>query len=535
MFSEFRKYIAPTYYHDRCERTLHMHLYTMHKREILLTLAGFLSTFVLLLFIGLAGPNVTKLDVTQASEIFKTNHINMSTGSEILYKGPFVLITPTMSTYSQHLCLYVTFYLKNEEASETFHKDFVIALKIKAIEDEKSGKSVDILSEDLELGGGRLHHLYCSVKKCDPIQTFHLEFLEYQSYEFEVTFKGLESVHAKYVLNDIKFTFQSINTSFTTLTIWFRFVFLAAAFVITCWFTHSMHRFPYNDWSMEQKWIASLLPLLILYNNPFYPMIFLFGSSLPRLIEIIFQTTFYTCVMFFWVAFFHGIRQTNRSLSKFYAPKLVLLVTFWFTVTYVTSWSRIEKLEKPTLDEEAAFAGNGTLRLSSMLFYVSFISYLVYLVLLILAAFTELLAMPYFDLRLKLQGFLISFTVTIAVLVVIVSSPAPASVGLSSVSAEDENEIPKIPFLQLLPWTYDSSSSAAFLALFSISNLYIFFCAYFYYPSTASMMDTRIIRDNPTLSMMNDSDEEVIFGSDTEEPLHHPKLIDTPDDGEESD
>lgn len=210
-----------------------MHLYAMHKREILLTLAGYLSTFILLLFIGLAGPNVTKLDVTQASEIFKSNNINASVGSNILFKGPFVLITPSMSTYSQHLCLYITFYLKNEEASETFHKDFIVALKIKGIEDEKKSKSIDILSEDLELSGGRVHHLYCSIKRCDPIQTLHLEFLEYSSYEFEVTFKGLESVHEKYIIGDIRFTFQSINTSFTTLTIWFRFVFLAVAFVIT--------------------------------------------------------------------------------------------------------------------------------------------------------------------------------------------------------------------------------------------------------------------------------------------------------------
>jgi len=111
--------------------------------------------------------------------------------------------------------------------------DFIVALNIRGIEDEKTGKAVRILNENLELGGGRLHHLYCSVKRCDPIQTFHLEFLEYQSYEFEVTFKELESVHAKYVISDIKFTFQSINTSFTTLTIWFRFVFLVVSFLIT--------------------------------------------------------------------------------------------------------------------------------------------------------------------------------------------------------------------------------------------------------------------------------------------------------------
>lgn len=282
-----------------------------------------------------------------------------------------------------------------------------------------------------------------------------------------------------------------------------------------CWFTHSMHRYSFSDWSMEQKWIATLLPLLILYDSkynvlylihkvherssnlnitcpftdPFYPMIFLFSSTLPRLMEILFQTTFYTCLMFFWIAFFHGIRQTNRSFSKFYGPKALLLGIFWFSVTYVTSWSQIEKLEKPTLDEEAAFDMSTFLRLCSFLFYTSSITYFLYLAGLILAAFTELRAMPYFDLRLKLQAFLISFTLTISVLVVLISFPSPSSLSSSSFSPlEDDNEVSRIPLLQLLPWTYEFSSSASFLALFSVTNLYVMFCAYFYYPSTASLM-----------------------------------------------
>lgn len=208
-----------------------MHLYGMHKREIFLALAGFLSTFVLLLFIGLAGPNVTKLDIDKASDIFKKNNINSSLATNLLSKGPFKLFTPTMSTYSQHLCLYITFYLRNEESSETFNKEFIVALKMEGIKFE--GKGVIILDEELDLGGGRSHHLFCSDKRCDPIQVFHLEFLEYQSYGFTVSFKGLESIHEKYEITDIRFTFQSINSSFTTLTIWFRFLFLAGAFTFT--------------------------------------------------------------------------------------------------------------------------------------------------------------------------------------------------------------------------------------------------------------------------------------------------------------
>lgn len=210
-----------------------MHLYVMHKREVLVTLAGFVSAFILLLFIGLAGPNVSRLDVTKASEIFTNDNINDSISTELLQTGPFALYTPAMSTYSQHLTLYVTFFLKNEESSETFNTDFVIALRIEGLTENDPKNKVEILNEDINMAGGRMHHLFCSVKKCNPIQVFHLEFLEYQHYDFEVTFRKLESVHKKYGISDIRFSFQSINSSFTTLTIWFRFVFLATAFAVT--------------------------------------------------------------------------------------------------------------------------------------------------------------------------------------------------------------------------------------------------------------------------------------------------------------
>lgn len=283
-------------------------------------------------------------------------------------------------------------------------------------------------------------------------------------------------------------------------------------------------------------------------------MVFLFGSNLPRLMEIIFTSTFHSILMLYWLCFFHGIRQTNRTFGRFYCPKLLICGTFWLSVTYVTSWSRIEKLEKPTLDEEFSFHDSSLLKFCSFSFYVSIIVYTIYLSCLMLAAFTELRSMPYFDQRIKIQSFMISFSLTVAVLVVLINFPAPPSLSSSSFSAvEDQNEVSRIPFLQLLPWTYESSSSASFLALFSVSNLYVYFSAYFYYPSSSSLAgeyqesfpimrliilhetDSRIVRDNPTLSMMNDSDEEIIYEPDADRPLNQINLIETLEDDDDSD
>lgn len=490
----------------------------MHKREILLVLSAFLSIFILLLFIGLAGPNVTKQDKLTASDIFKEDKINNISASTILANGPFAVTTPSMSTYSQQLCLFLLFHLKNEETSESFNKDIEVFIKI---EGENDDEKKYLISDSL-----RKFQLYCSGKICDPIEVLHLAFVQYSKYQVTIKFAKLQSVHDKYVIDDITFSFQSINSSFTTLSIWFRFFFLVTSFLITCWFTHSLHKYPFADWSLEQKWTSLLLVLLLVFDNPLYPMQFLFGSSLPRLMEIFFECSLLCAIQLFWLCFFHGIRQNNRTWSKFYAPKIILVGTLWFIMFYTMSWAATNKLNNPLFDEVNQMNQSAFLQFCNFIFYFILFIYFIYLFILIINAVTELRSMPYFDVRLKLQIFLISFVLTIAVLVIALSY---------SSSMMDNISVSRIPFLQLLPFTYQSSSSAAFLSLFAITNLYVCICAYFYQPSINALMDARVVRDNPTLSMINDSDEDVIYGSDTEEPLNQPKLIDTKNDEEESD
>lgn len=114
------------------------------------------------------------------------------------------------------------------------------------------------------------------------------------------------------------------------------------------------------------------------------------------------------------------------------------------------------------------------MQLLSLAFYVAFASYFIYLIILVIAAFTELRSMPYFDVRLKLQTFLMLFVLTISLLTILLSSNTNFS---SSVL------ISSLPFLRLLPFAHFSSSSATFLSIFSLVNIYICACAYYYRPS----------------------------------------------------
>lgn len=55
LFSEFNKFITPAPYHDRCERSVHMRLYSLSKREFICAILAFFVCEFLSIFIGLAG------------------------------------------------------------------------------------------------------------------------------------------------------------------------------------------------------------------------------------------------------------------------------------------------------------------------------------------------------------------------------------------------------------------------------------------------------------------------------------------------
>ena len=38
-------------------------------------------------------------------------------------------------------------------------------------------------------------------------------------------------------------------------------------FSLQCWLAHSLRKYAIYDWSIEQKWMSVLLPLLLLYNG----------------------------------------------------------------------------------------------------------------------------------------------------------------------------------------------------------------------------------------------------------------------------
>ena len=135
----------------------------------------------------------------------------------------------------------------------------------------------------------------------------------------------------------------------------------------------------------------------------------------------------------------------------------------------------------------------GQLTTNQLIFYLLVFSYILYLVFLIIRAFGELQNMPYFDIRLKFMAILMFSVVIVCILVTVLRY----SSGIM-----DENFVPE--------WTSRYKNSVEFLFIYSLMNLYLYTMAFVYSPSKTAGMDS-LFHDNPTFSMINDSDEDVLY------------------------
>lgn len=127
LFSEFNKYIAPAPQHDRCERSVQMRLYTMHKREFVLVFMAFFAAFSLSIFIGLAGP-----PITEETEITAKQIMAMTNSTPSIASGPFMIKSQFLSTYNQQLWVFLRMWTSNSD-DELYDKSFKVNVAIDGV------------------------------------------------------------------------------------------------------------------------------------------------------------------------------------------------------------------------------------------------------------------------------------------------------------------------------------------------------------------------------------------------------------------
>lgn len=485
-YNEFKEELTP-YRDERFYRLAPMRLYTLSKRHFVLVLVVFLICFGLTVFIGISGPSTIAETKSNGEELLVKNHS--------LKTGPFNLESPPLTTYNQQLWL--TCLMQVEHSSVVaFQQHFEINVELKGVMQDAS---VMHISNSVHQKSRTLH---CG-EKCDEIIVVHLGYLNYTRYHINVSFKGLENVTYDIKVN---FMWKTYNPLFSQVEIWFRFVFVVLTFMVTCMFAHSLRKFSMRDWGIEQKWMSILLPLLLLYNDPFFPLSFLVNSWFPGTLDAFFQALFLCALLLFWLCVYHGIRvQGERKCLTFYLPKLVIVGLLWLSAVTLGIWQTVNELQDPTYQYKVDIANFQGMKI---FFLIVVTLYVLYLVFLVVRACSELKNMPYTDLRLK---FLTALT-----LVVLIISMVILYLRFGSKALQDN-------FVAELSTHYQNS--AEFLSFYGLLNFYLYTLAFVYSPSKNALYDSQL-KDNPAFSMLNDSDDEVIYGSDYEEmPLQNGRAI----------
>uniref|UniRef100_A0A6Q2WXN1 Transmembrane protein 181 n=1 Tax=Esox lucius TaxID=8010 RepID=A0A6Q2WXN1_ESOLU len=441
-YNELKEDLTP-YREDRFYRLAPMRLYTLSKRHFVLVFVVFLICFSLTVFIGIAGPKILSETKYSGDKLLAKNHD--------IKTGPFILKSPPLSTYNQQLWLTCVMQVEHSNVSQG-------------------------------------PFCFFPLQKCDEIIVVHLGYLNYTLYQVNVTFKGLENI--TYEVN-VNFMVSSSSCQHMPISVG-HFFFLCVHFcchVLQCMFAHSLRKFSMRDWGIEQKWMSILLPLLLLYNDPFFPLSFLVNSWFPGTLDAFFQALFLCSLLLFWLCVYHGIRvQGERKCLTFYLPKLVVVGFLWLSAVTLGIWQTVNELKDPTYQYKVDIANFQGMKI---FFLVVVTLYILYLIFLIVRACSELKNMPYTDLRLK-------FLTTLTFVVLIIS-------------------------MVILYLRFDIP--AEFLSFYGLLNFYLYTLAFVYSPSRNALYDSQL-KDNPAFSMLNDSDDEVIYGSDYEEmPLQNGRAI----------
>ncbi|XP_023146334.1 transmembrane protein 181 isoform X1 [Amphiprion ocellaris] len=483
-YNELKEDLTP-YRDDRFYRLAPMRLYTLSKRHFVLVFVVFLICFGLTVFIGIAGPRIIA-----EQEYNDTQFLVKNTSVKT---GPFNLVSAPLTTYNQQLWLTCVMQAQNSNMGD-FQQPFEISVELKGVMQDASVTHINKVQKS--------RTLHCGAK-CDEIIVLHLGYLNYTRYQVSVSFKGLENI--TYEIK-VKFVWKTYNPTFSQVEIWFRFVFVVLTFMVTCMFAHSLRKFSMRDWGIEQKWMSILLPLLLLYNDPFFPLSFLVNSWFPGTLDAFFQALFLCALLLFWLCVYHGIRvQGERKFLTFYLPKLIIVGLLWLSAVTLGIWQTVNELQDPTYLYKMDIANFQGMKVF-FLIVVSF--YILYLIFLIVRACSELKNMPYSDLRLK---FLTALT-----FVVLVISMVILYLRFGAKALQDN-------FVAELSTHYQNS--AEFLSFYGLLNFYLYTLAFVYSPSKNALYDSQL-KDNPAFSMLNDSDDEVIYGSDYEDmPLQNGRAI----------
>ncbi|KAJ6238837.1 transmembrane protein [Anaeramoeba flamelloides] len=192
-----------------------------------------------------------------------------------------------------------------------------------------------------------------TIRECVATKLFTLPHLKYPNYYFDLTTEIFSSSEP---LQEIKFEYQTVPRSRSILFVTFKSIF---AFFYLGIFVYVLKKYTSssaNKRSYEAKWVPYLVLSLFFWNNPFHAAVYTLGSKGWRILELIFESIFYSLFLLFCLCAFDMIRkkvknensnnenpQNKRLPLLFYLPKIIFAIVFDLMLTFEALFGRIKE------------------------------------------------------------------------------------------------------------------------------------------------------------------------------------------------
>eukprot|EP00640_Fibrocapsa_japonica_P001900 CAMPEP_0113937038 /NCGR_PEP_ID=MMETSP1339-20121228/3746_1 /TAXON_ID=94617 /ORGANISM="Fibrocapsa japonica" /LENGTH=441 /DNA_ID=CAMNT_0000939653 /DNA_START=105 /DNA_END=1430 /DNA_ORIENTATION=- /assembly_acc=CAM_ASM_000762 len=368
----------------------------------------------------------------------------------------------------EHRFLWVTAKFARPENTDpdlTFGWDQQMFVTVDGIVDPETKVDVHNLAKAHELK----EHVECIAGRdlCEDILVFFKTNIRFPTYHFLVEFRHPNELAQDINGNlDIALNIFYVNADYTAFEMGWGYLFMIITTVVAlmpvwgyywqlCWRLGS-----WKEWSMQQRWVAVLLPMLWFFNDPFFAgqVVEAPAHGLPEL-NIFFIATFVAVLLLYWLCLMDQIRTDHHATSvgsrkiawpRWVIWKSILCFVIWLIImsTFIELYTTQTK--DPTFDgitESTDERKSMAFTAATSLFMAIYIIWMIYL---IVSAFHHIKEM------LPCYHFLFGVTLLVIIITVV-------AVFLAS----------------LFPV---QSTPVQFLGLYGMYNMYIWMLAFAYTP-----------------------------------------------------
>ncbi|KAH9278755.1 Transmembrane protein [Echinococcus granulosus] len=531
-------------YQRDLETTVHMHLYSVKKVHVFSCILIFMTIMFLSITAGILGPSVLTRNNHYATKILPEERT--------IYNGFYKVTSDPVMLFQREIWFSSVIHQENPNAfmsipvtvnisvmCRTYPKD----MRNEGNSDPGAGEVLSIVTYQ------RNTMLFCNNgKACNELQLVHLALLNCTAYTFKVRFFGLrpqnnveqegdggnlahdaDDMHEAamklkmadaeaekplipaFEITEIEFITQTHNATFSYFELLLRFVAFLAAFGLLGSFCVSMRSFGWKYWTIEQKFTVVLLILLLFFYNPLHPLMYLLSGWIPQALDGFFQVSFYAFLLLFWLCVFDALRVADRSCCRFYCLRLIIPTLIWLVFVTFNGWVVHSEYCDPLfylLHHSVAI--QVFLALLGVLAFI----YLLYFFILLFRSYSELRSMPYYNLRLTLLLIpVLLMAVNFLVVMGLRFNPYGPAFYLRPVTTEVATPFEGFPVTPSGA-AFTSFRSALELTLnFSIVFCFALLMVIAYSPASTALAEANY-KDDPSASLVYESDEDVLYGSD---------------------